>query len=327
MKKYFVLIIILYYQFSYAQFAPQVGFGANDAVFKDDAKIKSWATNCSLEKGWVDISNKSLGKTEFGTTQSAIGKAGDGDIVSLGDSGVAILTFEKPIRNGVGADFAVFENGFLYQNAGLAFLELAFVDVSSDGVNYYRFPSISNTQINSQIGGFEYLDATKIHNLAGKYISKYGTPFDLEELKTIVGLNIGNITHVKITDVVGSILPSFGQYDSKNNIINEPFATPFSTSGFDLDAVGVINQVEETDIKYFDSNTITKIYPTILKIGQKIYTELSETNNIKSTNIFGQITDLEVVNKEIDSSKLPSGMHFLHFIINKETFVQKIIIE
>jgi len=54
----------------------------------------------------------------------------DGYIVSLGDSGVADVTFAGAIYNGPGADFAVFENGFLNAtNDSLAFLELAFVEV------------------------------------------------------------------------------------------------------------------------------------------------------------------------------------------------------
>jgi len=32
------------------------------------------------------------------------------------------------------------------------------------------------------------LDATELHNLAGKYKGQYGTPFDLEDLKKDHGL-------------------------------------------------------------------------------------------------------------------------------------------
>jgi hypothetical protein len=50
---------------------------------------------------------------------------------------------------------------------------------------------------------------------------------------------------VRIIDVVGSIDPAFGTRDSLGNLINEPFPTPFSSSGFDLDAVGVIHAIPE----------------------------------------------------------------------------------
>ena len=54
----------------------------------------------------------------------ALGKADDAP-VSLGDGGYAVVTFDKPITNGPGYDFAVFENGL-----NDSFLELAFVVVS-----------------------------------------------------------------------------------------------------------------------------------------------------------------------------------------------------
>ena len=47
---------------------------------------------------------------------------------------------------------------------------------------------------------------------------------------------------MKIIDVIGSIDYNFCNYDQYLNKINDPFPTPFPSSGFDLDAVGVINQ-------------------------------------------------------------------------------------
>ena len=54
----------------------------------------------------------------------------------LGDDGSLVLTFPAPIADGAGPDFAVFENAFSTE-----FLELAFVEVSSDGTNFTRFPA------------------------------------------------------------------------------------------------------------------------------------------------------------------------------------------
>ena len=69
--------------------------------------------------------------------------------VSLGDGGTVVLTFPQPIGDVPGPDFAVFENGFkAFDNS--FFLELAHVEVSSDGVNFYRFPSSSLTPSLSQ---------------------------------------------------------------------------------------------------------------------------------------------------------------------------------
>jgi hypothetical protein len=55
-------------------------------------------------------------------------------------------------------------------------------------------------------------------------------------------LDVTRITHVRIIDVVGAIDPAFGRLDSSGRIINDPWPTAFSSSGFDLDAVGVLHQ-------------------------------------------------------------------------------------
>ena len=165
-------------------------------------------------------------------------------VVSLGDGGSITLGFNTPIANGPGSDFAVFENGFLTgpSGSGLAYLELAVVNVSSDGVHFFRFPDVSETQTSTQVGGFDSLDATNLHDLAGKYIAGYGTGFDLSELAGVSPyLNINDVTEVRITDVVGSIDPRYGTRDSLGNLINDPFPTPFASGGFDLNGVGVIH--------------------------------------------------------------------------------------
>ena len=58
------------------------------------------------------------------------------------------------------------------------------------------------------------MDATKLNNLAGKYKAQYGTPFDLNELDGISGLDINYISHVKIIDCIGTIDSNFGSFDS-----------------------------------------------------------------------------------------------------------------
>ena len=204
----------------------------------NDVSLMGWATGIEVVRGWQDISNPQFGLADFGTPQDALGPAQGGTnwgVVSLGDGGVAILTFEKPIANGPGWDFAVFENSFDGR-----FLELAFVEVSSDGVNYQRFPAVSLTQTETQIATFGTLDPTYLYHLAGKYQAGYGTPFDLDQIKDVNPLvDVTRITHVRIVDVVGSLNEAYCSYDSQGNKINDPWPTPFGTGGFDLDAVGV----------------------------------------------------------------------------------------
>jgi hypothetical protein len=214
----------------------------SQGIHKDSPLIVDWATNCEVERGWINALDTSLGKVDFGLEQDATNKSNP-FVVSLGDGGNAILTFFSPIYNGKGADFVVFENSFDGH-----FLELAHVEVSSDGANYVRFPSISNSQTGVQVGEFDSLIASNFINLAGNTKAQFGTSFDLEELKNDTNLDVNNITHIKIIDVIGSIDPMIGSFDSKGNIINDPFPTAYNSSGFDLDAVGVINTYQTTQL-------------------------------------------------------------------------------
>ncbi|MDD2633865.1 MAG: T9SS type A sorting domain-containing protein [Bacteroidales bacterium] len=236
-------------------YAPAAGEPGSTAIHKDSSIIVAWATNCVVERGYINIVDTTATYTQSGVTSNftffgydslALGYPETNmTAVSLGDGGSAILEFAFPIKNGNGYDFAVFENGLKASNPPYQyFLELAFVEVSSDGENFVRFPSVSATQTETQVAGFDQLDPTYIHNLAGKYISDYGTPFDLEDLKDSTGLDINNITHIKIIDVVGIINSEFSSYDSQGNIINDPWPTAFWTGGFDLNAVGVINSLQ-----------------------------------------------------------------------------------
>ena len=233
--------------------------GGTEAVFKDSPLFKSWGTTCTVTRGYKDIANPGLGYADFGTDVDGTLKAGENGLVSLGDSGVAVVQFAKPITNGAGPDFAVFENGF---NSGTnQFLELAFVEVSSDGVHYVRFPSISKTDAKTQLNNNAKMDASLIYNLAGKYVANYGTPFDLDQLKNHSKLDVNNITHVKIIDVIGSIDLKRSSKDSLGNPINDPYATAFPQSGFDLDAVGVIHQNELATSISKSNVAILEIYP------------------------------------------------------------------
>ncbi len=187
------------------------------------------------------------------------------DIASLGEltaeqiaagisPGEITLTFDNSIRNGTSADFAVFENGFGFASDGSLFGELAYVEVSTDGNNFARFPSISLTP--EPVDPIGRLDATNIYNLAGKHVnngivvsdeefiqSSWGTPFDLENLvndpSVVAGeVDLNQINFVRIVDIPGN-----GSFlDSEGRPIYDPWQTPIPGSGgFDLEAIGAIN--------------------------------------------------------------------------------------
>ena len=242
-------------------FPPEVGKDGTTAIYKDSADFLGWATKISINRGPMDISNLGLGLATFGEPNFGLGPA-DGKVISLGDGGEAIVQFETPISNGSGPDFAVFENSF-----NNTFLEFAFVEVSSDGIRFVRFPATSLSQNTVQFGNDAIIDPTNINNLAGKYKASYGTPFDLDELKDSVGIDLESISHVKLLDVVGSIDKLYGSKDIDNHLINDPFPTPYPSSGFDLDAIGVINSnklsiseiTNEVNISPNPTNGIVKV--------------------------------------------------------------------
>ncbi len=226
-----------------AQYAPQAGIVGSTAIAKSSGQFVAWANYCTLRRGLQQIGNLAGGYASLGDSTAALG-APDGNVVSLGDSGIAVLQFARPITNGPSADFAVFENGFVNSaNPEEAFLELAFVEVSSDGINFTRFPATSLTQDTQQLSPSaspSYTNARQINNLAGKYIGNWGTPFDLQELAGTPGLDVNRITHIRIIDAIGSIGPE-GSRDAGGRKVNDPFPSPFPSSGFDLDAVGVLH--------------------------------------------------------------------------------------
>lgn len=322
MKSFLSVLLMLNIYSGFAQFPGPAGTAGTTAMQKDSSAFVEWAINCIVTRGYQDIAVTSGGYANVGADTNGTKKAGINPVVSLGDGGIAILTFAQPISNGSGYDFAVFENSF-----NDVFLELAFVEVSSDGINYFRFPATSNTQTLTQIGPFDNTgDATKLNNLAGKYRGNYGTPFDLQELQSLVGLNVNNITHVKIIDVVGNINAPFATYDKNNNPINDPYPTAFGSGGFDLDAIGVINQlaVGISEQALLSASIIT--YPNPTKDVVNILTDKFQIKGLALTDINGKIIK-ETTDSKMDLSDLENGMYFLTVTTNEELFITKKIIK
>lgn len=239
-------------------FCGAVGTEGCNAIKADSNAIVAWATGVTVTRGPRNIANPDLGLAATGTESNAIGMATLNDVydvVSLGDGGSALVTFARPIRNGEGPDFAVYENGFSDNS-----LELAFVEVSTDGQRFVRFPATCLTQTETQLANAGQTDPTNLNNLAGKFRIGYGTPFDLEELRDSTGINIDSIVYVRVVDVVGSINPQYGTYDAYGHIINDPWPTPFEASGYDLTGVAVLH--ENTNTSGIDEvMTVEGIWP------------------------------------------------------------------
>lgn len=206
-----------------------------------DDSILGWATQVVDYDRTADITH--------GDPEIVLGQpGGTSDVFSLGDGGWIIVSFDGPIANLPGPDFVVWENGFLSRQPGELnhlWAELLFVEVSTNGQDYIRFPSING--VPNPLGGFSCLDPTYIHNVAGKHPNgndgkDEGTPFDLEDLSehpmVVNGtVNLERINFVRLVDVVGDGSTT----DSQGKAMYDPFPTPFGTGGADVDAVGVLN--------------------------------------------------------------------------------------
>jgi hypothetical protein len=218
---------VLCYAGPYAPAADQAG---STAIGKSDPGIIGWAT------GYQDYTLGTNVDAVWQTPEKALGPAvGDSfDIVSLGRGGAITLVFGNPITDGAGFDFAVFENGIAD-----TFLELGYVEASSNGTDFFRFANDSLSP--NPVGAFGTLDPTNVDGLAGKYRQGFGTPFDLAELAGVSPLlDVANVAYVRIVDIVGD-----GTYlDSSGDPIYDPYPT-IGSAGFDLEAVAVLHAVPE----------------------------------------------------------------------------------
>jgi hypothetical protein len=294
-----------------------------------------------VERGYINISDTNFTYTQanvtsnrawYGDDDNALGKA-DGTHISLGDGGFAILTFDLPISNGVGADFAVFENAiFAPPNQDtILFAELAFVEVSSDSVNFFRFPAISHLQYETQIGTFGNVDYRLFENFAGQYPTFWGTPFDLDDIEDDELLNKQHITHIKIIDVVGVIDSEFSSYDTLGNIVNDPFPTPFWIGGFDLDAVGVIHQ-QQMSVNQELNNNIS-VYPNpaqndIYISGINSDFNIKEIYKVEIYDISGHLIRRSTLDTDVsvDISDLKSGIYSLNILCDTINIVCKFVV-
>ncbi len=212
-------------------YPPAAGEEGSTAISMDDSSIVGWAD------GWIDPVQYGEGVTDtWRTPARALGPA-DGtsvDVVSLGEGGRIVMTFSTPIADGDGWDLVVFENSF---NA--AFLELAWIEVSSDGETFLRFDNLS--LIDGAVAGYGTLDPTEVGSLAGTYAQGWGAPFDLAALANHLEVRDGTvdlqeISYVRVVDVLGD----GSSLDSLGDVIWDPYPT-LESAGFDLDAIGVLH--------------------------------------------------------------------------------------
>ncbi len=210
----------------------------NAEVLRSNPQISAWANAVvDFQRGPLDYANPSLGLASFGVATDALGS--NGSPVSLGDGGWITLSFPLPIEDGPSVDFVVFENAFSF--GGQVFAELAFVEVSSNGVDFARMPAIS--RIARNLGAWDGIASSETYNLAGNF--EGGTGFDLADLAddplvTSGMVNLFDIRYVRVVDVIGD-RANGATFDALGNAVADPYPTAFASGGFDLTGVAVMN--------------------------------------------------------------------------------------
>lgn len=249
------------YQAPVPPFAPAAGEEGTTAIAYTDAAILSWASGVAELTFGEEVSDEGNWKDP----QAVLGPSSGGasQVLVLGRGGTITLEFHSRIADRDGFDFAVFENAF-----SDTFLELAYVEVSSDGLHFVRFPNYSFTM--EPVGSWGHVQASLIHGYAGKYRAGYGTPFDLDILQeaydaVLAGydkfsvefesqlrtnfphLDLHAIKYVRLTDIPGDGTSR----DSEGFPVYDPYPTVI-TAGFDLDAIGVMHPGTPQQLVYAD---------------------------------------------------------------------------
>ncbi|HLU39161.1 MAG TPA: hypothetical protein VK081_07235 [Planctomycetota bacterium] len=167
---------------------------------------------------------------------------------SLGAGGWLILGLGVPMVDGPGADFLVAENPFM-ASPGQTYAELMFVEVSSNGVDFARFPS---RFFGGDGSAFAINTVGFVSGLAGQtpvfanpnnpsvdpqdVVEAGGDAFDLADLRNhplvVSGaVRLDNIVQIRLVDVV-----SGQSVDSRGRTILDP-----SAGSADCDAITVIH--------------------------------------------------------------------------------------
>lgn len=231
----------------------------NPEVLRTNAQISAWADRVvGFDAGPMDYLAPGLGDASFGSPTHVLGPSGSA--FSLGDGGWIELGFPVAIEDGPGVDFVVFENAFAF--GGMVFSELAFVEVSSNGVDFARLPALS--RVGRALGAFDGIASDEVYNLAGNHVG--GTGFDLRDLVTagdplvLAGrVDLSAVTVVRVVDVIGDFANA-ATVDHLGRPVSDPYPTAFASGGFDLTGVAVMNPPGPVAIERTSFGAIKGLY-------------------------------------------------------------------
>lgn len=218
-------------------------------------------------------------------------------VCSIGYGGVITVGFTKHVVvDGPGADFTIFENAFRYAGTRI-YAEPAFVEVSSDGIDYKLFPY--DTMTLSGCAG-----VTPVYGDADPFdpLHSGGDAFDLATI------GVDSVRFVRITDVTSVIL----------NNPQHAFFDPTLT-GFDLDALSARHAVRAPM-----HSALTPIPGTT-----SVLLDLNERSGVLRTySVAGMLIDERHVvggSYEIELDHLPPGPLILTLTYGTAHIVRKVL--
>jgi len=240
MYKIIALILVLTVGGAIAAQAQFVDSGQLNPEFsRTDGTLVAWASQVVASvRGPQNYLDLAAGLASYGVETDILGAAGTP--FSLGDGGSVTVAFDVEIANGAGPDLVVFENGFVWNGV---YMELGFVEVSSNGTDFARLPSICRQD--SVVGPWDTSDPALFYNLAGNYVG--GTGFDLQDL-VVAGeplvlsgaVDLQHIVFVRVVDVIGDLTGNATQ-DYFGHPVADPYPSSGAGSGMDVTGIAVIN--------------------------------------------------------------------------------------
>ena len=132
---------------------------------------------------------------------------------------------------------------------------------------------------------------------------------------------------------VGSIDNSYSTFDQNGAKVNDPWPTPFTSSGFDLDAVGAINLNSLSTNQYSIVSEIA-VYPNPISNNTKLYFCLQKSASIRIVvhDVYGKeliafSNRFQAGNNAFDFNGqiLPTGVYFISLVNNDFSEVIKMI--
>ena len=210
-------------------------------------------------------------------------------VLTLGTGGDVTLAFDVTLTDGPGADFIVYENGFEF--GGLTFPEMAMVEVSSNGVDFARFPMRYDGPQGPFMSNFELLPWGVYSGLTGLVppvanvdtntidplnpVLAGGEALDLADLHShpLVQMGLVDLQAVEFIRLVDLIA---------GNEVDTRFVTIWDSGGVDgnadIDAVAVINHTGNQNVH---APTIDLWRDTI----GYIWLEISDPNGFSDINL------------------------------------------